>query len=112
MWQLENPTNQRVKLDFSYSGQSSFLATQLWDADIQIINMIEYVNWGESPLQFMVCSDCGFVGCAPHGWVEIKRAGDLALIMPTFTKIGEAFEIVNNEYLPPYYLLNEGAIYI
>lgn len=112
MWQLTTPITRKVELNFSSSGQSRIFVTQLAIDDIQLINAIEFVNWGEAQLQFIVCEDCGFVGCQPHGWIELKRVDSLVLITPAFTRISEASEIRPHEYLPPYYLVEKGAIYI
>src|SRR5919202_1361625 len=112
MGQLTTSTTRRAELDFSSSGQSKNSVTQLWHDSVQIINAVESVNWGEPQLQFIVCEDCGFVGCQPHGWVELKRANRLVLIMPAFTRSGEVSEIIHNEYLPPYYFVRRGAIYM
>ena len=112
MWQLENPITRRVELDFSHSEGLKISVAQLWNDDVQISNAIEYANWNNPLLQLIVCEGCGYIGCQPHGWVEIKRTSSLVLIMPAFTKINEACEVVYNEYLPPYYLLEKGAIYI
>ncbi|MBD2037901.1 hypothetical protein H6F76_23390 [Leptolyngbya sp. FACHB-321] len=112
MWQLKNPITRRAELDFSASEQSRVTVTQLGDDRVQLINAVEYVNWGKARLQFLVCEDCGYVGCAREGWVELKRADPLALIMPAFTSIGEASEIIHSEYLPPYYFVERGAIYV
>lgn len=111
IWKLTTPTVRRAELDFSSSGQSKAAVTQLWTDDIQLINAVEYVNWGKAQLQFIVCENCGYVGCQPGGWVELKRAGSTALIMPAFTKIEKSIED-KNECLPPCYLLEKGAICI
>lgn len=112
MWQLATPKTRRAELDFSLSGQVKTSVSQLWDDGIQLINAVEYVNWGEAHLQVMVCEACGIVGCQSQGWVELKRVGSVALIIPAFAKIEEASEIMKNEYLPPNYLVERGAICI
>lgn len=112
MWKLENPTTKKVKLDFSSSGQSEAYVTQLWDVNVELINAIEYVNWSDLNYQFIVCESCGYVGCKSQDWVEIERAGSIALIIPAFTRIRNASKQVQDEYLPPHYLLELGAIYI
>ncbi len=112
MWKLENLTTKKVKLDFSSSGQADAYVTQLWDANVEIINAIEYVDWIDFNYQFIVCESCGYKGCKSQDWVEIKRSGSIALIMPAFTRIREASKQLRDEYLPPHYLLKRGAIYI
>ncbi|HAX75698.1 MAG TPA: hypothetical protein DCY88_07665 [Cyanobacteria bacterium UBA11372] len=112
MWQLTNPTTIKAELEFSSSFQSKISVTQLWDDNVQLINAVEYVNWGEAELQFIVCEACGIVGCQPQGWVELKRADSVVFIMPAFTTIEKASEKRKEEYLPPHYLLERGAICI
>lgn len=112
MWKLENPKTKKVKLGFSSSGQSKSFVTQLWDANLELINAIEYVNWSDSSYQFIICGSCGYVGCKPRDWVEIKRTDSVALIMPAFTRLRDASEQMQDEYSPPPYLLERGVIYI
>ncbi|KAF3890004.1 hypothetical protein AB0758_38710 [Tolypothrix bouteillei VB521301_2] len=111
MWQLTDPTTRKAGLNFVSSGQSVVSVTQLWDGNVQLINAIEFVNWGELPLQFVVCEACGFVGCQDRGWVELKRCDSIAMIMPAFTIIEEA-EDMKEKYLPPDYIKEKGVICI
>ena len=90
MLQLLNPTLKRAKLDFSDSGQSKVFVTQLWENKTKIINAIEYVNWSDFELQFLVCEVCGYVGCKPQNWISLRRTESLVLIIPAFTSIEEA----------------------
>ena len=112
MWPLETLKTKRVKLDLSSSGQPNVEVTQLWTNHIELINAVESVNWSDSAFQFRVCGLCGYVGCKPQDWVEIKRTTSIVLIAPAFTKLREASKHMEHEYLPPPYLLEQGVIYI
>ena len=109
MWRLLDSSLKTAVLDFSSSGQPQATVTTLWGGEVQLVNAIERVNWGDRALQFEICEHCGIVGCAPQGWVELKRSHNLVLITPAFTRIEAAPASLKNEYLPPDYLYS-GAI--
>jgi hypothetical protein len=112
MWTLGTLKTKKVKLDLSSSRQADFYATQIWNDDIELVNLVEHVNWNDLDFQFIVCKSCACVGCKPRDWVEIKRTGSMVLIMPAFTRLREASKQMRDEYLPPSYLLERGVIYI
>jgi hypothetical protein len=112
MWKLNHLTTRKARLDFSSSGQPQADVTQLWESDIELVNAVECVNWSDSDHQFMICESCGFAGCKSQDWVEIRRTGSIAIITPAFMRLEEAPKSLENEYLPPHYLLERGAIYI
>jgi hypothetical protein len=110
MWQLEHLTTSKARWDQSSLGQSATHVTELWDGQVQLINAIELVNGRDSACQFLICS-CGIVGCQPGNWVEIRRAGSIAIITPAFSWLREMAENQRDDYLPPSYLVQRGVIY-
>ncbi|MGB7414150.1 MAG: hypothetical protein WA902_08065, partial [Thermosynechococcaceae cyanobacterium] len=109
MWQLLAPELRQAK--FIDSENQKRWITQLWVGEIQLINALEFVNWGDRNLQFQVCQ-CGIVGCQPEGWVSIRKTSALVIILPAFNQIQEADRGFEEEYLPPAYLWEKGAIFI
>jgi hypothetical protein len=112
MWQLTYLTIRQAQMDFSGTDQPPFSGTGLWAEGVELINIVELVNWKETPLQFIICTICGCVGCKPKDWVDIKQSHSVVLIMPAFLRIDQAGETMGNEYLPPDYLVKRGIICI
>ena len=112
MWKLTSPTLRKSTLNFSNSWKAKTSVSQLYAEDIQLINAVEYVNWEDTHYQFVVCEGCGIIGCQSQGWVDIRKIEALAVIIPAFKMIHEASKIMEDEYLPPYFLLKKGAAYL
>ncbi len=108
MWPLLHPVVKPAAANFAESGQGKVSVTQLWQDNVRLINALSQVNWAdaEANFQFEVCETCGYPGCAPGGWVALRRAGAMALILPAFQKIAQASRGLENDYLPPRYLHN------
>ena len=65
----------------------------------------------ENVFQFIVCQDCGFTHCQPDNWVAIRKFSDIYFIIPAFEWIDEEEVSLKEEYFPPYYLKEKGAIW-
>ncbi len=110
MWQLTSLTKQRTEFNFSEDRKSVTTVSQLYDHDTQLINAVELIDWVGEDFQFILCEICGNEGCAFGGWVTLKRAGEVALIMPAFEVIEKYY--CTEQYWPPHYLLERGVIFI
>jgi hypothetical protein len=110
MWQIKNPAIKTATLDFSSSGQNSFPCSQLFAEDAMLVNAIELVDWQEEKTQFLICESCGIVHCNSGGWVSLRVAGDLILLLPAFASWLEDGK-TDDEYQPPYYLFQRGVAY-
>lgn len=110
MWQIKNPIIKTTTLDFSSSGQNNFPCSQLFSEDTELINAIELVDWADEQIQLLICGACGIPGCQSGGWVSLRVAGDLILILPAFDAWLDNDKI-EAEYEPPYYMLEQGIPY-
>jgi len=66
----------------------------------------------ENVFQFIVCEDCGFTHCQSGNWVAIRKFSDIYFIIPAFEWIDEEEVSLKEEYFPPYYLKEKGAIWM
>jgi hypothetical protein len=107
MWKLDNLKTLKVTLELS--ANDKFEVTQLWSDQVELINAVECVNWGDPDLQFIVC-DCGIPRCKSGDWVSIRRSGKLVLVMPTLDRLNQGQSDQNDEYFPPKYILERGVI--
>jgi len=113
MWLLPNLIMKTGILDFTSSGQGEISASQLWKDDIRLINSYELVDFDNSPYQFEVCNECGITGCAPGGWVDLRRSANVILLTPAYESIHEEDYLLSDEYYyPPYYLIDSAVGYI
>lgn len=111
MWQIKKPEIRRAMLDFSSSGQGTREVHQLVSDGVVVINALELVDWDPEMTQFLVCEECGITHCEPGGWVSLRRAGSLMLILPAVDYIwGEPLD--GKEYGPPSYLRQRGVAYM
>jgi hypothetical protein len=111
MWRIQNPTIKPITLDFGASEQGKRRFSQLFADDVLLINAIELVDWDDQQTQFLICQSCGMVGCASGGWVSLRVAGDLLLILPAFSSWFEDDER-DREYRPPLYVSEHGIPYL
>lgn len=49
---------------------------------IVLINMIEWVEWNENPVQVIICDQCGTVGCAIGGYATVATTPTGVLFAP------------------------------
>lgn len=111
MWKLKNFSIKPIASSPGLADLSSSLANQLYSNEIQLINAIEWIDWGDDPLQFIICN-CGIMGCRDQNWVSIRQAGQIAVIMPAFEKIHDVPDYMQNDYRAPAYLNDRGILYL
>jgi hypothetical protein len=115
MWTPENLRTQKATFKPFVNKKLKERVTQLWSDQGELINTVEYVNWGDPDLQFIVC-DCGIPRCKSGDWVSIRRSGSLVLVTPALGKLSQVAQEhpsqldYDNEYFPPKYLLEHGII--
>ncbi len=111
MWQLSHPILKTAEFNFAGAGKTT--VAQLWQDDVCLVNAFSQVNWDDTAanFQFEVCQ-CGYLGCAPGGWVSLRRAGSMGLILPAFQKNNGADGALIDEYQPPWYLIQRGAMWL
>lgn len=102
MWCVENPTIQKTSLDFTSSGQGRCDVSQLTSGGVVLMNALELMEWNKERTQVLVCGSCGIVGCKSGDWVNLRKAGELILMIPAFDEI-EADAWSSSEYRPPKY---------
>ena len=110
MWQLSHPILKTAT--FNIAGVGKTPVTQLWQGNMCVINALAQVNWSDTAadFQFEICQ-CGHVGCADGGWVSLRRAGAIGVILPAFQKIDQAEPALTDHYAPPDYLRSHGALW-
>lgn len=108
MWHVKNPEIKPATLDFSSSGQSQLLVSQLFSDGVKLINAVELVDWDSKDTQFLVCEACGMTHCESGDWVSVRKADSLILILPASEYVwGERRD--KEEYRPPNYLKKRGV---
>ncbi|MEO0771437.1 MAG: hypothetical protein AAFY72_18790 [Cyanobacteria bacterium J06649_4] len=111
MWTLKYPEIKTNVISRESSGQGMAVVSRLVEGDIEIVNDIENLAWQDDALQTIVCH-CGVPGCAPGGWVSMRRVERNVVIMPAFGAVASAPPQLQNEYLPPNILLERGTIWL
>ena len=112
MWEIENISTKKRHLDFSSSGQGTFVGTAVYSNDQLVFNQIESIeNHGEDDqvFQAIICEHCGYPHCEPGNWIALRKAGKFFLFLPAFEWIIEEEESLKSEYLPPNYISTNGA---
>ncbi|MDQ3755520.1 MAG: hypothetical protein M3371_12420 [Acidobacteriota bacterium] len=111
MWQIKNPEIKPATLDFSSSAQGKLQVSQLFSGGIELINVLELVDWDSEDTQFLICEACGYTHCKSGDWVSIRKSNSLILILPASEYVwGERRD--KEEYRPPYYLKKQGVAYL
>jgi len=110
MWQIKDFELKSATLDFSSSGGSKFLVTQLFSNGIKLTNALELIDWNSEDTQVLICEACGYSHCEPGDWVSLRRSGSLVLILPADGYVWGNTED-KNEYRPPSYL-KQGIAYL
>jgi len=107
MWQIKNLELKSAILDFNSSGQSKFAVSQLFSDGIQLVNVLELIDWGTEDTQVLICEGCGITECKSGDWVSFRRSGSLVLMLPANAYVWGNSED-KNEYRPPSYLKRQG----
>lgn len=112
MWTSTNFKTYPKEFDFSSLEEGKSTLTTLQIDGIELMNMIEKLSEQDAPdltFQFIICAHCGICQCKPEGWLALRQAGDLILLIPAFERIKN--EPVGGEYAPPLLLEQKGALY-
>ena len=112
MWEIENISTKKRHLDFTSSGQGTFVGTAIYSNDTLVFNQIESIeNHGEDEqvFQAIICEHCGYTHCEPGNWIALRKAGEFYIFLPAFEWIIEEEEALKSEYLPPNYISTDGA---
>jgi hypothetical protein len=85
-------STRREKFDLTSSGQRSSTATQVvaTPGDATLANAVEYVTWNQSPMQFILCTQCLAEGCESGGWLQPRLAGDYVVLTPAYERMAES----------------------
>jgi hypothetical protein len=110
MWQIKNPQLKPSTLDFGSSGQGKHPVWQLFADGVELINALELVDWDSEETQFLVCEECGHMGCKSADWVSVRRSDSLVFILPASNYVwGDKKD--KDVYSPPAYLKKHGLAY-
>jgi hypothetical protein len=93
----------------SASEQGQYKVRQVVCDDVVVCNAADHIDWSAYPVQFLICADCLYVGCADGGRVAIRRADECVLIIPDFTAMFES-DWAAMEYRPPHWMAQRGAL--
>jgi hypothetical protein len=111
MWEITRPVIDQGILDLSSSGQGPVRVSKLIQEERVIFNAVELIDWTSSPLQAIVCEDCGIPGCAPGGWIDLRSANGFVLLLPDFAKMsGKKRDRI--ESAPPGYFSDQSVPYL
>jgi hypothetical protein len=108
MWEIADPQIRQVNLDFT---PQPFRASQLMSDGTVLVNAIELVDWEAAATQVLICEACGTVGCNSGGWVSLRSAGPVILVLPAFAEFIQDHKKYD-EYAPPYYIRQKGIPYM
>lgn len=78
--------------DFGSSSQGSPTWTRLLFEGRELANSLEAPEWGENPVQVVVCDSCGFPQCAPGGYVHMSRTPGYVVWTLPQTHVDDDFE--------------------
>ena len=109
VWSPDNIEVKTAKFDLSRSSGRTAKLKQVICDGVTVINAANYVVWNDFPLQFELCTECFYQGCATSGCVSVRRANDRVLILPAFDSI-YAGEWEASMYGPPLWLLRHGCL--
>lgn len=109
MWRIRELTIQDTEYDFSSAGLARGWSQRLLADDVEVANLLSFIDWRADDVQLLVCKSCGSPGCASGGWVTLRRAGEVVLILPSFGRIATGVVEIQ-EHAPPPYLMDRGII--
>ncbi len=109
MWTPKEFKAKPKEMDFSSSGQGVVEVTAIYADDENLANAIELMDFESDRIQFQVCDQCGFPGCASGNWLSIRKIGEHVLLLPAFQEMDRG-EWEGSEYYPPYFTRVKGSI--
>jgi hypothetical protein len=109
VWTPSKIEIKATKFDLSSSSFGTAKVKQVICDGVTVVNAANYVAWNDYPLQFMLCEQCLYQGCATGGCVSVRRANDRVIILPAFDSI-YAGEWEASMYGPPLWLRRRGCL--
>ncbi len=107
-WCADDIQVTTAEFDLSSWGQSRRRDTTVLASGVRLVDAIEWVDVDPDATQVSACEYCGCAGCAPGGWVALRRIGDRVIWVPSFGAMGRgAWEL--DDYGPPPFLRSRGA---
>jgi hypothetical protein len=109
MWIVSDLKIEPRSFSFESSGQGPHLDIALLADGLELVNMVEAVNWGEDPVQVVVCDHCGCVKCQHGNWVSVRRLDDWVLMVASVKGYGSTDAFTREELSAPRWLRIKGA---
>ncbi len=109
MWTVRELSVESVSYDFTDAGLGRGRSNRVLADGVEIANLASTVDLDDVTTQVVVCTSCGYPGCAPGGWVSVRRLGEFALIIPAFSRMAGSEDELR-EYAPPPYLVERGVL--
>jgi hypothetical protein len=94
--------------DFSSSEQASPRWTRVSCSGFQLVNSLEWVDWGTNPVQVVLCESCGYPDCSPGNYVHLSRLGDL--VIWSSPHVDESDNWAISQYTPSLAVRTHGAV--
>jgi hypothetical protein len=109
MWLPKTIHTRKTLLNLRSSGQNSIEVTELFADETRISNGVELNNWGDDPVQLIVCDGCGTIQCNSGNWAMLRKAGKFVLFIPSFEDMLQG-DWEFDEFAPPYFMKKLGAV--
>ncbi len=110
MWIVSKLIIRSRTYSFSSSGQPPHDDLALIADEQELVNMLRVVDWGEDPVQVVVCDACGTVGCASGNYVAIRRLDDFVVMAPAIRAyVPTAEEFEKAQYVEPWFIRKRGV---
>lgn len=110
MWIISKLNIRSRTYSFASSGQPPHDDLALIADEQELVNMLRLVDWGEDPLQVVVCDACGTVGCASGNYVAMRRLDDFVVMAPaTRAYVPTAEEFEKAQYVEPWFIRKRGV---
>ncbi len=109
MWTVSRLTMEPRRYSFESSGLGQHADLALLGDGLELVNMLAAANWGEDPVQVVVCDHCGCVQCQSGNWVSVRRLGDWVVMVAAARGYGSADPFERREFTAPKWLRTRGA---
>ncbi len=110
MWIVSNLVVRSRTYSFASSGQPPHDDLALLADEQELANMLRLVDWGEDPVQIVVCDACGTVGCASGNYVATRRLDNFVVMAPaTRAHVPTAEEFEKAQYVEPWFIRKRGV---
>ena len=109
MWIVSDLKTKPRRFSFESSGQDEHRDVALIADGIELVNMVEWANWDQDPVQVVVCGECGTVQCQSGNWVSVRRLGDWVVMVATAKGYGSTDPFDRGEFTAPRWVRTRGA---